>query len=137
TALKDADPGVRKAVIEALGKVEPDQYPKLLEETLKTEKDPVVLVSVAAALAQMQAGAKSVVPTLIAAYKASPQDAKPAKTAQNPPPPDAPAVRRAILQALGQIEPDPKARIPFLIEALKDEKDTSVQLQLVNTLGQI
>src|SRR5262249_28034104 len=135
--LKDTDAGVRKAAVEALGKVEPDAYPKLLEETLKTDKDPVVLVAAAAALGQMQAKSRSAIPALIEAYKASPQDYKAPKTAQNPPPPDPPAVRRAILQALGQIEPDPKNRISFLIEALKGEKDTGVQLQLVNTLGQI
>jgi HEAT repeat protein len=138
---KDPDAAVRKAVIEALGKIEPEQYPTLLIDTLKTEKDPGVQLAAVQALGRLGQQAKSAVGVLVDVHKASLADKNPPKTTvppgQNMQPADPPAVRRAILQALGQIEPDPKNRVPFMIDALKLEKDAGARTALVNALGQV
>ena len=145
--LKDTDPNVRKAVVESLGKIEPDAYTTLLIETAKTDKDPIVLLSVINTLGQMQPPPpKTTATVLIDVYKASPQDPpKAAPVGKNPPPPpnpnmpvaDAPAVRRAVIGALGRIEPDAKGRIAFYVEALQTEKDLNTLVNLVNTVGQV
>jgi HEAT repeat protein len=142
-AQKDTDPNVRKAVLEALGKIESENYGTLLQDSLKKDTDPVVQLAAVNALGQLMPPLKAAVPVLIEVYKASPQDAP--KTAKAPPPPppgtpppaDPPAVRRAILGALARLEPDPKGRIPFLIESLQQEKDLGVRVTLVTTLGQV
>jgi hypothetical protein len=47
-----------------------------------------------------------------------------------------PDQRAAIIRALGQIGSDPKTRVPFLVEALKDKSPT-VRRSAVEALGQI
>lgn len=139
-ALKDPEPGVRNAVVAALGKIEPEKFPALLMETLKKEKDGVVLIGAANALGQLGPEAKATLPALYEAFKASPQETPKVTKAPpqpNPMPTDPPAVRRAILAAVARIEPDIKVRMPFMIEALKPEKDPGVQQNLINGLGQI
>src|SRR5262249_60015187 len=84
-AQKDADPNVRKAVLDALGKIEPENYGTLLQDTLKKDTDPVVQLSAVTALGQLMPPVKGAVPVLIEGFKASPQDAP--KTAKTPPPP--------------------------------------------------
>jgi hypothetical protein len=46
------------------------------------------------------------------------------------------ARRTGIMRALGQIDQDPKTRVPFLVEALKD-KSPAVRRAAVEALGQI
>jgi HEAT repeat protein len=138
---KDADPAVRSAVLTALGKIEPDQFPALLTDVLKKDKEGQVQIAAIAALGQLaQQGkrATDAIPVLMEVYKASPQ--APATPPKTPPPPntpatDPPAVRRAILQAYAQLQPDVKERIPFLTDSLKAEKDNGVRTVLINALG--
>src|SRR5262249_35622967 len=101
---KDADAGVRKAVVEALGKIEPDQYPTLLIETLKTDKDPAVQLAAVQAVQRLGPMAKGAVAVLQEVHKASLTE--PAAKTKAPPPanPNMPAAgppagRPAILAA--------------------------------------
>ena len=151
--LKDTDGEVRKAVIEALAKIEPDfkDQMALLQSALKDKDSLVQLAGINgfARLGQQMQDArptlqKEALPTLQEVYKASFDSKTAPKTAKAPPPPQpnmvdaSPAgVRRSILNAVNQIQPDAKMRVPFLIEALKPEKDVGVRLQIVNILGQV
>ncbi|OAI54638.1 hypothetical protein AYO44_14555 [Planctomycetaceae bacterium SCGC AG-212-F19] len=140
---KDTDAGVRKAVVEALGKIEPDQYATLLIDTLKTDKDPAVQLAAVQAVQRLGPMAKAAVAVLQEVHKTSLSEPPPKTTAKTPPanpnmpPADPPAVRRAILGALAAVEPDVKGRMTFMIEVLKPEKDPGVRLTLVQALGQI
>jgi HEAT repeat protein len=139
---KDNDPNVRKAVLEALAKIEPDENKTRLATVLKTEKDPIVLLAVVGVLQRLGPMAKDTVPALQEAHKISVNEPAP-KTAPKTPPPgnmppaDGPAVRRAILQALGAIDQNAKGRIPWMIEVLRPEKDPGVRTTLINILGQL
>ncbi len=139
---KDPDPNVRRAVLMALGKIEMDKYPTLLVDALKTDKSSEVQLAAVQALQQLGPMAKDSAPVMEELYKTLLTE--PAKTAPktttppnpNMPPADPPAVRRAILAALGAVQPDAKSRIPFMIDVLKPEKDNGVRLTLVQSLGQ-
>jgi HEAT repeat protein len=139
---KDPDPTVRRAVLMALGKIEMDKYPTLLIDALKTDKSSEVQLAAVQAIQQLGPMAKEASPVMQELYKTLLTE--PVKTAPktttppnpNMPPADPPAVRRAILAALGAVEPDAKARIPFMIDVLKGEKDNGVRLTLVQGLGQ-
>jgi HEAT repeat protein len=143
-ALKDTDPAVRQAVLAALGKIEPDKFPALLIDVLKNDKDGAMQIAAVASLGQLAqqgqaARVKDAIPVLIEVYKAlataPPTPVKPPQP--NTPPSDPSAVRRAILQTLGQLQPDPKERLAFLTDSLKGEKDNGVRATLINALGQI
>lgn len=138
---KDPDPNVRRAVLMALGKIEMDKYPTLLIDALKTDKSSEVQMAAVQALQQLGPMAKESAPVMEELYKnllTEPAKTAPKTTNPNPnmPPADPPAVRRAILAALGAVQPDAKSRIPFMIDVLKPEKDNGVRLTLVQSLGQ-
>jgi HEAT repeat protein len=83
-SLKDRDAGVRRAVIAAMKKIEPEpkDYVPALTELLKKERDATVRLAAVRALGQIGPPAKSAVPTLKdlqreiqkAAKKAKPKD---------------------------------------------------------------
>lgn len=129
-AQKDADPGVRKAVLEALGQIEePKSYTPLLIDTLKKEKDPGVLVTATSALVQLTPPPKSALPALTEAHKAALAAQKDTTDPQR--------LRATLLNAIAKLDPDPKKLVPVYIDVLKRERNVPIKLQTVTALGQI
>jgi HEAT repeat protein len=143
TALqKDTDPTVRKAVIETLGKIEPDKYASLLADTFKKDKDQTVRLAIVAEIGRLRGSARETLPVLYDAIKTPPEPAKTPPVPVNPkappsPAPDPHAVRKAILPVLRQVEPDPKNYLPVLTETLKKDKDAGMRVAIVTILGQL
>lgn len=146
---KDSDSEVRKAALDGIGKIEPDKYVPFLIDVFKKEKAPALRVTLVAELARNGVKAKAALPFFHdalktplesgktpanpSATKTQPPVSNPVTTADN----DPQAVRKAILPALRQIEPNPAAHVPVLIDALKKDKDAGFRAAIVAVLGQI
>jgi HEAT repeat protein len=128
-AQRDPDAGVRKAVLEAIGAIdaEPKTYVPILIDALKKDKDAAVRLSAVTALGQIGTAAKPAIPALLEVQK----------SAIVPPDKDAMGLRKAILDVVGKIDPAPKTYMPFLIDALKRDKDPTVLLAAVKALGEL
>src|SRR5262249_10563988 len=132
-------PAVRRAILAALARLEPDPKGRIpfLIESLQQEKDLGVRVTLVTTLGQAGPVAKDAVPGLLEVQKASLQEAL------KPPPPkqqkelDPQGLRRAILTAIGRIQPDPKVYVPILIDAVKTDRDAAVRTAAVTALAQI
>jgi HEAT repeat protein len=140
---RDPEPGVRKAALEALGKIDPEGYVGMLMDTFKKDKDQLVRLAVVAEFGRLRRDAKEALPMLYDAIKSPPEPVKATPMVVNPkaPPPPAPAdpqaVRKAILPQLRQMEPDPKNYVPLLTETLKKDRDPGFRTAIVGTLGQL
>jgi HEAT repeat protein len=130
-AQKDADPAVRKAVLEALGQIDPDAktYVPLLTETLKREKDPLVQVAAVSALIQIEPLPKSALPVLLDVHKAALASQKDTNDPQN--------LRATLMAAIVKLDPDPKKTVPFYVEVLKRDRNVNIRLQALAALGQV
>lgn len=130
---RDPEPGVRKAALEALGKIEPESYVDMLLDTFKKDKDQTVRLAVVAEIGKLRKDAKEALPILYDAIKTPPAS----PIAKPQPATDPQAVRKAILPLLRQIEPDPKNYLPLLTETLKKDRDPGFRAAIVATLTQL
>lgn len=137
---KDADPqAVRKAIIPILRQLQPEpkDYLPVLVEVLKKDKEPTVRLTAATALGQLAGRAKDAVPALQEAFKSAIQEAQKTPLPPNVTDTDANGLRKGILTALARIEPEPKARVPLWIDALKKDREPSVRAAAAAALGQL
>lgn len=129
-AQRDPDSGVRKAVLEAIGAIDPEPktYVPILIDALKKDKDATVRLSAVTALGQIGPPAKTAVAALVEVQKslvAVPLDK------------DVMGLRKAILDSLNKIDPNPKTLVPVLVDVLKKDKDPTVLLAAVTALGNL
>jgi HEAT repeat protein len=137
---KDADPqAVRKAIIPILRQLQPEpkEYLPVLLEVLKKDKEPTVRLAAAQALGQLAGRAKDAAPALQEAFKHALLEARNTPLPPNVTDTDANGLRKGILTALAQIEPDAKARVPLWIDALKKDREPSVRAAGAAALGQL
>jgi HEAT repeat protein len=122
--------GARRAVIEAMARIDPDPktYLPLLQDALKKDRDPGVLVAAVTAAGRLGTSAKPAVPLLREVQQLS-LAVQPAG--------DASGVRKAVLDALGKIDPDPKVLVPVLIDVLLKDRDPELRLTAMATLARI
>lgn len=150
---KDVDPGVRKAALEALVKIEPEKGLELLIDTFKKDKEPVIRLGIIALFGQQGVQAKEAVPALFEVLlEPFPDKSKVTKEPKTPLPKDQPkplpltppakdadpqAVRKAIIPMLRLVQPEPKEYLPVLLEVLKKDKEPTVRLTVAQALGQL
>lgn len=128
TSQRDPDAGVRKAVLEALLKIEKDDKERLtlLTSTMKRDADPGVRMTAVTALGRMGEAAKSTQPLLQEAMRAS-------QAAQRDKDPE--GLRKAILTALELTIPDAKNFQPILIDTMRRDPNPGVRASAVNLLA--
>jgi HEAT repeat protein len=117
-------------MLEALAKVDPEpktQLPLLLD-VLKKDRDWAVLALAATSVGDLGPPAKTAVPFLKEVQRV-------ALVAQ--PTADPQGVRKAVLAALGKIDPEVKGYVPVLVDVLQRDPDADVRLAALAALKKL
>jgi len=121
-------PGLlRQALLTAIGVMAPptEEYLPLLTDALKKDREPAVKLTAAAALARLGPSARAALPVLLDAYKGS--------VALNPAA-DPQGARKAMVEAVGKLDREPKTYLPLLTDVLRKDRDSAV---LLTALGEV
>ncbi|MBY0522748.1 MAG: HEAT repeat domain-containing protein [Gemmataceae bacterium] len=121
---------LRRAILGALASIEPDpkKYLPLLTETLKKDKDAGLIVAVIVALGRGGSAAKEALPLVLEAQKnvlnTLPKDGA-----------DPNGQRRAMVESIVKLEPEPKQLVSVLLEVLKRDPEQGVRAAALAGLG--
>ena len=112
---------LRQTLLTAIGVMTPppEEYLPLLTDALKKDREPAVKFTAATAVARLGPSAKMALPALLDAYKTS--------VALNPAA-DPQGARKAMLEAVGKLDKEPKTLLPVLSDVLKKDHDPAVLL---------
>ncbi|MCS6850965.1 MAG: sister chromatid cohesion protein PDS5 [Gemmataceae bacterium] len=132
-ALKDTDANVRAAALQAFAsfELEPKAYLAMLVDALKTDKAPVVRQAAINGLTQLGNEAKSALPNLHEVYKSALAAQKANEPAEQA------SFRRLLVDTVVRLDSDPQKVVPFLVLALKGERNLPNRVAVVQALRQI